>query len=58
MENKNYLIYRYEYDDSMQILGYIFGTEKEANTYCDKLNEAIEHEWEYYEWMKLDRLNP
>lgn len=58
MENRIYLIYRDDCDDSCEIKGYILGTAEEAEAYCENLNKGHEFIWEDFDWMELDCLNP
>lgn len=58
MEKKVYLIYWDSIDDGCEIIGYIFGTEAEAEAYCKELNKGHKYRWEDYDWIELDRLNP
>jgi len=58
MEKKVYLIYWDSIDDACEIIGYIFGTEEEAESYCNELNKGHKYRWEDYDWIELDRLNP
>lgn len=58
MENKIYLIYRDNCDDCCEIKGYILGTEKDADAYCENLNKGHEYEWEDFYCEELKCLNP
>ena len=57
MEKKHYLIFRDNSDDRAYILGYIFGTEEEADAYCSKLNENATYIWDEFEYKEIDKLN-
>ena len=54
MEGKIYLIYKDSMDDYATIVGYIQGTEEEADKYCEKYNAKAEYEFEeiWYEELK------
>ena len=58
MEKKIYLIYTDSQDDCAAILGYIEGTEEDADKYCDEYNAPLKGTpWREAEWMELDKLN-
>lgn len=58
MEKKIYLIYNDSQDDCATILGYIEGTEEDAERYCEEYNAPLKGTpWNGVEWMELDKLN-
>lgn len=57
MEKKVYLIYSDSNDDACSILGYIYGTEEDADACCREINKDAKYEWECYYWEELVRLN-
>lgn len=56
MKKDIYLIYNDSIDDAATILGYIEGTEEEADKYCDEHNANVKYEWDEIYWIKLDNL--
>lgn len=58
MGKRIYLIYKDDCDDCCQIKGYILGTEEAADAYCENLNKGHEFEWEDFDWVELECLNP
>lgn len=52
-----YLIYEDSPDDSCHVYGYIEGTEKEADAYCEACNKKKERWENQAEWWNLERLN-
>lgn len=58
MEKKMYVIYWDSQDDCCHIMGYIYGTQDEADAYCNELNKNNKYYWEDYTWEELKRLNP
>ena len=57
MEKKIYLIYKDSIDDAATILGYIKGSEEEADKYCDEYNANCKYEWQEIYWMVLENLS-
>jgi hypothetical protein len=62
MEKKVFIIFQddpdnYGYLPSM-IKGYIYGTEEEAEAYCEELNKSCKYRWDKYIYDELDCLNP
>ena len=58
MEKKIYLIYEDSEDDAAAILGYIEGTEEDADKYCNEYNAPLKGTpWPTAEWIELDKLN-
>lgn len=57
MEEKIYLIYNDSIDDASTILGYIKGTEEDADKYCDEYNANCKYEYQEIYWMVLENLS-
>ena len=58
MEKKIYLIYTDSQDDSAAILGYVEGTEEDADKYCDEYNAPLKGTpRSEATWIELDKLN-
>lgn len=57
MGKEVFLVLRDSCDDACEVKGYILGTEREADAYCDELNKEAKYEWQEYTWVKLDKLN-
>lgn len=58
MEEKNvYLIYNDSMDDACEIRGYIYGTESDAEKYCEECNKDCKYEYEEMCYIILERLN-
>ena len=58
MEKKIYLIYNDSQDDCATILGYIEGTEEDAEKYCQEYNALPERRYyDKVEWEELNKLN-
>lgn len=57
MEKKIYVIYCDSPDDICFMLGYIEGTEEDAEKYCKEHNATITCPLNMVEWEKLDKLN-
>ena len=55
MEKKMYVIYWDSQDDCCHIKGYIYGTQDEADAYCNELNKNNKYYWEDYTWEELKR---
>ena len=54
---KVYLIYRGDSDDDWEIIGYIVGTEQNAEKYCDESNKDYKHPWEEVWYKEIEQLN-
>ena len=52
-----YLIYKDSADDSCEIVGYIRGTEKEAEKYCAEYNKKQGRPWRLVEYEKIHDLS-
>ena len=62
MEKKVFMIFMddpesYGYLPSM-IKGYIYGTEEEAQAYCEELSKGAKYRWDQYIYEELECLNP
>ena len=55
--DKIYLIYKDSIDDATHIMGYVLGTEEDADAYCDEINKEAKYEWEEYYWQEIEKLN-
>ena len=57
MEEKIFLIFNDSMDDCATIVGYIKGTEKDADRYVEEHNSACDREWKKVWWEELKKLN-
>ena len=57
MEEEIYLIYKDSSDDAATILGYIKGTEEEADKFCEVYNSECLYEWQEVYYEKLSKLS-
>lgn len=55
-EKKMYLIYTDSADDCCDIKGYIYGTEEDADKYCDEYNANCEYYWQEVTWIEISNL--
>lgn len=51
-----YLILKDDIDDASTIIGYIEGTEEDAEKYCDEHNSEVEYEWQEVTWVFLEKI--
>ena len=56
MEEEIYLIFNDSIDDGATILGYIRGTEEEADKYCEEYNAHCNYEWQEVYYIRLENL--
>lgn len=56
-DEKIYLIFRDSMDDCCEIIGYIKGTEEDAEAYCNAYNEKLEPWRIPAEYMLIDNLS-
>lgn len=57
MEKNIYLIYKDSMDDCATILGYIEGTEEDADKYCHEHNKNVKYERDEITWEQIRKLN-
>lgn len=56
-EKEIYVIYNDSPDDNCFMLGYIEGSEEDAEKYCKEHNATVTWPWNKVEWEELEKLN-
>lgn len=55
--DKVYLIYNDSPDDVCEMIGYIKGTENDAEKYCEEYNAKQKYRWNKVWYEELEKLN-